>query len=128
MNSAMEVFSTNAPGGKRRAMARRGALRLAILAIMLGTAGPGVAQLDSESRAVEIYAQRCMGCHGANGDGLGPAAERLNPPPRDFTLGLYKFKSSGRYGIQPRSRSIESLVSSARTRLAKQGSCKHSTG
>jgi len=58
-------------------------------------AGPAIAQLDDESRVAEIYAHRCKGCHGAEGDGLGPAAERLNPPPRDFTLGMYKFKSSG---------------------------------
>ena len=69
--------------------------RLAIFIAVLGAAGPSVAQLDTGSRAAEIYARRCQGCHGADGDGLGPAAERLNPPPRDFTLGMYKFKSSG---------------------------------
>ncbi|MCP4937487.1 MAG: c-type cytochrome, partial [bacterium] len=31
---------------------------------------------------------------GDEGDGLGPAAEFLNPPPRDFTLGLFKFKTT----------------------------------
>ena len=41
-----------------------------------------------------IYQKRCLQCHGEEGDGLGPAAERLNPPPRDFTLGLYKIRSS----------------------------------
>ena len=41
-----------------------------------------------------IYGKRCLQCHGDEGDGLGPAAERLNPPPRDFTLGVYKIKSS----------------------------------
>ena len=69
--------------------------KLAILLATLGAADLSVAQLDTESRVAEIYAQRCRGCHGEEGDGLGPAAERLNPPPRDFTLGMYKFKSSG---------------------------------
>jgi DMSO reductase family type II enzyme heme b subunit len=34
-------------------------------------------------------------CHGEEGDGLGPAAEFLNPPPRDFSLGQYKIKTTG---------------------------------
>lgn len=46
-------------------------------------------------RGEAIYVKRCMQCHGEYGDGLGPAAERLNPPPRDFTMGLFKFKTSG---------------------------------
>jgi len=80
MNSATGKFSTS---------------KLVIFIVALCAAGPGAAQTDIESRAAEIYAQRCTGCHGEEGDGLGPAAERLNPPPRDFTLGMYKFKSSG---------------------------------
>lgn len=42
----------------------------------------------------EIYLQRCVGCHGVNGDGKGEAAMFLNPKPRDFTTGIYKFKST----------------------------------
>ncbi len=41
-----------------------------------------------------VYVKRCLQCHGEEGDGLGPAAERLNPPPRDFTLGLFKIRTS----------------------------------
>ena len=48
---------------------------------------------DTEKGEV-IYQKRCLQCHGDEGDGLGPAADYLNPPPRDFTLGLYKFISS----------------------------------
>ncbi|MFQ5549154.1 MAG: ethylbenzene dehydrogenase-related protein [Woeseia sp.] len=69
--------------------------RLVICVAALCAARSGVAQVDTGDRAADIYAHRCQGCHGADGDGLGPAAERLNPPPRDFTLGMYKFKSSG---------------------------------
>ena len=68
---------------------------LAIIIAVLGASGPGAAQQDIASRAADIYVQRCSGCHGEEGDGLGPAAERLNPPPRDFTLGMYKIKTSG---------------------------------
>jgi cytochrome c oxidase cbb3-type subunit 2 len=41
-----------------------------------------------------IYERRCMGCHGAKGDGKGPSAQFLNPKPRDFTTGLFKFRST----------------------------------
>lgn len=32
----------------------------------------------------ELYAQQCVACHGAAGDGKGAAAAALNPPPRNF--------------------------------------------
>ncbi|MFP5384752.1 MAG: c-type cytochrome [Bacteriovoracia bacterium] len=41
------------------------------------------------------YQVRCAGCHGDKGDGKGPAAAFLNPAPRDFTSGIFKFRSSG---------------------------------
>jgi cytochrome c oxidase cbb3-type subunit 2 len=36
-------------------------------------------------RGKEIFLQRCVGCHGLKGDGKGPAASFLSPPPADFT-------------------------------------------
>ena len=41
-----------------------------------------------------VYERRCIGCHGAKGDGNGPAAAWLNPRPRDFTRGIFKFRST----------------------------------
>ena len=41
-----------------------------------------------------IYFRRCSFCHGLLGDGEGPAAEFLDPRPRDFTLGTYKFRTT----------------------------------
>lgn len=40
------------------------------------------------------YEKRCAGCHGVKGNGIGEAAAFLNPKPRDFTSGIYKFRSS----------------------------------
>lgn len=37
------------------------------------------------------YLQYCRACHGDKGDGKGPAAPGLRPPPRDFTSGSFKF-------------------------------------
>jgi mono/diheme cytochrome c family protein len=42
----------------------------------------------------EAYMLYCVGCHGEKGDGKGPAAEFLEPKPRDFTRGIYKFVST----------------------------------
>ena len=42
-------------------------------------------------RAYDVY---CVGCHGERGDGHGPAAEMLIVKPRDFTSGVYKFRST----------------------------------
>lgn len=41
-----------------------------------------------------IYFKRCSFCHGLTGAGDGPVAEQMLPRPRDFTMGLYKFRST----------------------------------
>lgn len=43
------------------------------------------------SRGERAYLLYCRACHGEKGDGKGPAAPGLRPPPRDFTLGTFKF-------------------------------------
>jgi DMSO reductase family type II enzyme heme b subunit len=74
---------------------RRMFLMLAVAAGLLMLAlNPVMAKDGDGEKGEAVYNKRCLQCHGEEGDGLGPAAERLNPPPRDFTLGLYKIKSS----------------------------------
>ena len=41
-----------------------------------------------------LYRQHCLYCHGLNGDGNGPTGQFLNPKPRDFRAGLFKFRST----------------------------------
>jgi len=43
----------------------------------------------------QLYMQHCMHCHGYTGDGNGPTAKYLNPPPRDYRRGIFKFTSTG---------------------------------
>ena len=50
----------------------------------IGAVGPGKA----------IYDNKCAHCHGAEGKGDGSGAQRLSPPPRDFTRGQYKIRST----------------------------------
>lgn len=37
-------------------------------------------------RGREIFKERCIGCHGITGDGVGPALNFLNPPPAAFII------------------------------------------
>ena len=41
-----------------------------------------------------VYQRRCIGCHGAKGNGKGPAAKFFKVKPRDFTSGIFKFRST----------------------------------
>ncbi|MBI5885994.1 MAG: c-type cytochrome [Deltaproteobacteria bacterium] len=50
--------------------------------------------LASTQIGKDIYQKRCSWCHGANGNGDGPAAAYLNPGPRDLTSGVFKWKST----------------------------------
>lgn len=44
--------------------------------------------------AKDIYKRLCAGCHGIDGRGDGVAADKLLPPPRDLTDGIYKFTTT----------------------------------
>jgi mono/diheme cytochrome c family protein len=41
-----------------------------------------------------LYRQHCAHCHGISGDGYGPTAAFLNPYPRDYRKGIFKFTST----------------------------------
>lgn len=43
-----------------------------------------------------LYRQHCAHCHGTSGDGAGPTAAFLNPHPRDYRQGIFKFKGTER--------------------------------
>jgi mono/diheme cytochrome c family protein len=53
-----------------------------------------VTEEESLSHGKVLYATYCAGCHGTSGDGKGVAADMLIVKPRDFTSGLYKFRST----------------------------------
>ncbi|HUL50374.1 MAG TPA: c-type cytochrome [Gemmatimonadales bacterium] len=42
----------------------------------------------------DLYLRECSGCHGERGNGKGPAAAFVDPRPRDFTLGDFKFRTT----------------------------------
>ncbi len=41
------------------------------------------------------YTANCASCHGDTGKGDGPVGQVLQPPPRDFSKGDFKFDTNG---------------------------------
>ena len=64
----------------------------------LPSAGLDLAKLKRAAGPVEgnvgLYRRHCAHCHGITGDGQGPTAPFLNPYPRDYRPGIFKFKST----------------------------------
>lgn len=63
-------------------------------------------KLDDATLAMgsKHYRIHCLHCHGVPGDGRGPTARWINPHPRDFRAGIFKFQSvdqSSRTGRPP---------------------------
>jgi len=49
---------------------------------------------DMLARGSVVYRHQCLHCHGLTGDGRGATAPWVNPHPRDYRLGRFKFTSS----------------------------------
>ncbi len=90
-------------------MMERRAARLAVLGLVVAGCRPAEPEADTSrpsefgfQKSIEAtliadgetaYATYCIGCHGATGDGRGEAAGFLDPKPRNFQLGEFKFSS-----------------------------------
>jgi cytochrome c oxidase cbb3-type subunit I/II len=58
-------------------------------------AGSGIPDTEANRElGKEVFTAHCAGCHGDRGDGAGPAATFLWPLPRDFTAGVFKFRTT----------------------------------
>ncbi len=54
-------------------------------------------QVASTGQALKgkgLYTSYCIGCHGKRGDGISDGAKAMTIKPRDFTKGIFKFKST----------------------------------
>jgi mono/diheme cytochrome c family protein len=56
---------------------------------------------DQLAAGGKLFRKHCQNCHGLPGDGRGPAGLWINPYPRDFRRGFFKFVSTGE-GTKPR--------------------------
>jgi mono/diheme cytochrome c family protein len=59
-------------------------------------------KLQSENLSIgsQHYRRHCLTCHGIAGDGRGPTGPWVNPHPRDYRLGAFKFISTDPDKIQ----------------------------
>ncbi|VAV83035.1 hypothetical protein MNBD_DELTA01-690 [hydrothermal vent metagenome] len=55
---------------------------------------PSVTAAQDASDGKGLYQTHCMGCHGQRGDGVSDGAKTMVVKPRDFTKGIFKFKST----------------------------------
>lgn len=67
----------------------------------LGETTGELADLDMQIKSYSVaqkglYRKHCAHCHGTTGDGAGPTAAFLNPYPRDYRQGVFKFKATER--------------------------------
>jgi mono/diheme cytochrome c family protein len=56
-----------------------------------------------------LYREHCAHCHGITGDGNGPTAYFLNPYPRDYRPGKFKFKSTP-IGVRPTHEDLKKVL------------------
>lgn len=66
---------------------------------------------DAIAAGKNVYEKKCYYCHGANGDGNGPSAPRLDPKPRNFTRNEYKIRSTG-LGVLPTDEDLFRIITS----------------
>ena len=60
------------------------------------TRASGPVHRDALVGAKGLFREHCVHCHGISGDGEGPTAAFLNPYPRDYREGWFKWKSTKR--------------------------------
>ena len=73
------------------------------------TRAAGAVRSDEQDRHFGLFREHCVHCHGTTGNGLGPTATFLNPYPRDFRLGVFKFKSTP-FGRKPTRTDLRRII------------------
>jgi mono/diheme cytochrome c family protein len=68
---------------------------LALFATTLSLLLAGAASAAGDAAAGKAtFTTLCVSCHGEGGKGDGPVGAMLQPPPRDFTVGDFKFDTN----------------------------------
>lgn len=77
------------------------------LAKLRRAAGPVASYASGQQHG--LYRKHCAHCHGISGDGAGPTALFLDPYPRDYRPGIFKFTSTGP-GMKPTRADLERTI------------------
>ena len=88
---------------------------LALVLIFLTAVSPDLVRgyvfsEEPRSSGQRVYDTYCIGCHGADGRGVGEAAQFLNPKPRNFVDGDFKFFHFNEPGPLPSDQSLEITI------------------
>jgi len=73
------------------------------------TMSAGSVASDENGNPRGLYREHCGHCHGITGDGNGPTAAFLNPHPRDYRMGVFKFKSTPK-GERPTHEDLQRIL------------------
>jgi mono/diheme cytochrome c family protein len=66
-------------------------LVLSVFGLTLALAPVAAQAAGDAAKGKTLYETNCLSCHGATGKGDGPVGAALQPPPRDFSKGDFKF-------------------------------------
>jgi mono/diheme cytochrome c family protein len=69
-------------------------IALPVLAIAQDVGARADGKTGDTQSGKALYRRFCVGCHGAEGNGLGDNAQWLDPRPRDFTTALFRWRST----------------------------------
>jgi DMSO reductase family type II enzyme heme b subunit len=109
VNSATmrQTMNRNKMGHKWRPALPTSLIALGFLMVGLGFSSPALAQeaegfitqklpapfpAEQIEAGKRVYFTKCVWCHGVNGSGDGPGADRLWPRPRNFNSGTFKIR------------------------------------
>ena len=70
---------------------KRAGLMAAFAALAAFALVPSVAAAADAEAGKAVFMSNCMSCHGMTGKGDGPVGAALQPPPRDFSKGDFKY-------------------------------------
>src|SRR5215510_4906589 len=87
----------------------RSSIAIAVIILLLVVPALAWAQAGDATAGKAVYERKCLLCHGEKGDGKGPAAELLDPKPRDFTSGIYKIRTTA--GKAPSDQDLYRVIS-----------------
>lgn len=80
-------------------------------ALLLAAPYPALAAKGNPENGEKIYMKKCWWCHGKEGEADGPGADFMMPPPRDFSMGVYKYKTSPPDRWIPRDEDLFAMIS-----------------